>query len=178
MRDGCVLGRSWGKAAGDGMVPGLISALLFGYSCPMRKPARISCFVLRSCSWPPPPLSELDSVVIVSAINLLLKADLGKPFIRIDCSLPPPPPKGFCNNYLIASLATLWGRQDRDLFSHFIDEGTNSVVESLCRVIWWTWTQVSWCPQQCYFHNPVSLAPRTTSIRGNLFLDSSLNRIT
>lgn len=72
MRDGDVLVRSWGKAVGDGVVPGLISALLFGYSYPMRRPARISCFVLRSCSWPPPPLSELDSVVIVFAINFLL----------------------------------------------------------------------------------------------------------
>lgn len=66
---------------------------LFGYSCPMRRPARISFFVLLSFRWPPLSLSELDLVIRVSAINFFLEAYLGKPLITIDFSLWPT--KGF-----------------------------------------------------------------------------------
>ena len=61
---------------------------LFGCSCPMRRTARISCFVLLTYRWPSPPLSELST-----ATNFLLKVYPANPSSKFDFSSWPT--KGF-----------------------------------------------------------------------------------
>lgn len=113
---------------------------LLGYSCPMRRTARINCFVLLSYRWPPLSLSELDPVIIVSAINFLLKVHLGKALIKIDPTSWPT--KGFA---CIISLGPQPYHEGSKRFVSFSREQTQC-LEGLCVVtvlIWWTRTQVS-----------------------------------
>lgn len=112
LREGCRGWRPWADPAP-----------LSGCSCPMRRPAGISCFASLSYSWPSPPLSELDAVIMVSSIILLLKAYRGKPFIRTDCS--PLPPSLRAHEGLLHLLSQCpqppYEGGKTDLYSHFID---------------------------------------------------------